>query len=148
MGRFLKKSLWDSDVKLINFDITPDMDVGRSQSSSVTYKFKLLLIFASLERTINWFQNALRDVVFADIHKCQIAVLWFASPCEVSPVGDPACPPLSALALCRESAASVPARELLGGSESQSGKGREEKKVWLHKHKKKNIKSNEDNPEV
>lgn len=37
---------------------------------------------------------------------------------EVSPVGDPACPPLSVQALCRESAASVPARELLGERET------------------------------
>lgn len=39
---------------------------------------------------------------------------------EVSPVTGPACPPLSALAQCQESAASAPAHELLQGGEAEN----------------------------
>lgn len=55
----------------------------------------------------------------------------------MSPVAGPACPPLSALARCQESAASVPARELLGEGTDQSETSREEETMdQLHKQEK------------
>lgn len=55
---------------------------------------------------------------------------------DLSPVADPACPPVSAPALCRESAASAPARELLGARDIQSEASTEETADQLHKLKK------------
>lgn len=57
----------------------------------------------------------------------QLGDIWRAAAAtEASPVAGPACPPLSALARCRGSAASAPAHELLGGGADQSETSREE----------------------
>lgn len=55
---------------------------------------------------------------------------------EASPVAGPAGPPLWALAQWQESAASVPARELLGERAHRSGSGRGETRDKLYKQKK------------
>lgn len=60
-----------------------------------------------------------------------------AADTQVSPAAGLACPPLSALAPCQESAASVPAHELLGKGTDQSETGQEEESEdQLRKQKK------------
>lgn len=66
-------------------------------------------------------------------HSDIIMLIWLAAASDVWPVADPACPPLSAPALCWESAASAPAHELLGARHNQSEASSEEAEDQLHK---------------